>query len=327
MEKIYIAVLSGGPSSEHEVSLKSGEMVKDGLDKERYEPIPVRIFKNGTWELDARDIRKNAAGVFIAMHGTYGEDGTVQSILETHGIPYTGSDSYASALGMNKFLSLRLFRDGGLSVPATILLTQREWRKDFHAIEKRVIQEIGFPLVVKPNNQGSSVGVHIVRKKEELREALAHTLGFYREVLAQEFIEGREFTCGVLDHGWTESAFPLLPTEIVPRASEFFDYKAKYEEGGSMEITPPENLSSHDVKNIRGSALSAHILIGASGFSRTDMIMDKKGTVYVLEINTIPGLTKESLIPKEAAASGMSFAKLLDTIVDSGFTRWRKKNS
>ncbi len=324
-DKIYIAILSGGPSSEHEVSLKSGEMVKEGLDKERYEPIPVRIHKDGTWELEPKDVQKNAAGVFVAMHGTYGEDGTVQSILEAQGIPYTGSDSFASALGMNKFISLRLFRDGGLSVPASILLTQREWKKDAATLERRVAHHIGFPLVIKPNNQGSSVGVHIVKRKEDLREAFAHTLGFYREVLAQEFIEGREFTCGVLDHGWSGSAFPLLPTEIVPRVSDFFDYKAKYEEGGSLEITPPENLTAQEMKKVRNAALHAHFLIGASGFSRTDMIMDKKGTVYVLEINTIPGLTKESLIPKAAAASGMSFSDLLDTIVHAGFTRWRRK--
>lgn len=324
-EKVYIAILSGGPSSEHEVSLKSGKMVEEGLNKKHYEPIPVRILKDGTWELDPNSIKKNAACVFVAMHGTYGEDGTVQRILENHSIPYTGSDALASALGMNKFISLRLFRDAGILVPASVLLTQKEWRADHVRVQSRVENALRYPLVIKPNNQGSSVGVYIVRNKTELKEALSSTLGFYREVLAQEFIDGREFTCGVLDYGWSESAFPLLPTEIIPRVSPFFDYRAKYEEEGSYEVTPPEDISSKTMKEIRSLALYAHKIIGASGFSRTDMIMDKKGKLYILEINTIPGLTKESLIPKAANASNIPFDVLLDGIVKAGMRRWGKR--
>ncbi len=319
--KIYVAVVSGGPSSEYEVSLKSGDMVAEGLDKERYEPIPVRVSRGGEWELAPESVKKNASCAFIAMHGAYGEDGTIQRIFESHDIPYTGSDALASALGMNKFLSLRLFRDAGLLVPATLLLTRSEWRKDHRSARERAERMIGYPLVVKPNNQGSSVGVFIARNGGELDDALAETLGFYREVLVQEFIEGREFTCGTLDHGFPESAFPLLPTEIIPRVSSFFDYRAKYEAEGSYEVTPPENLSGETMKTIRSAAVFAHRIIGASGFSRTDMIMDGKKNIYILEINTIPGLTRESLIPKAALAGGMTFSKLLDTIIRAGLNR------
>ncbi len=328
MDKICIAVISGGPSSEYEVSIKSGQKVADGLDKEIYEPIPVRVDRSGIWEIEPKEIRDSALCSFIAMHGTYGEDGTVQSICEQHNMPYTGSDSLASALGMNKFLSLRLFRDAGLTVPATLLVAQKEWIRDSSSVLTKAEHNIGYPLVVKPNDQGSSVGVYIVKDKNELHNALSNTLGFYRNVLVQEFISGREFTCGVMDHGWHGSAFPLLPTEIIPRVSAFFDYKAKYNDGGSFEVTPPENLSGQNIKKIRDIALSAHNVLGASGFSRTDIIMDKHGKMFVLEINTIPGLTEESLIPKEASAIGMSFSRFLETIIKAGMTRYHiKKDS
>ncbi|KKU15738.1 MAG: D-alanine-D-alanine ligase [Candidatus Jorgensenbacteria bacterium GW2011_GWA2_45_9] len=318
---MLIAVLSGGPSSEYEVSLKSGEMVREGLDINRYEPVSVRIDKSGVWEISPEDIRKNMNCAFIAMHGTYGEDGTVQRILESHRIPYTGSDSLASAIGMNKFLSSRLFKDAGLSVPDTVLVAKNEWRSSLDAVVLKAEYNLGYPMVVKPNNQGSSVDVFIVKNRWELKDAVTHTLSFYKETLVQKFVSGREFTCGVLDHGWADSAFPLAPIEIIPQSSPFFDYKAKYETGGSLEITPPENVSSADMRRIRDAAVLAHRLINASGVSRTDMIMDSDGRLFVLEINTIPGLTRESLIPKGAGASGISFSRLLDMIVRAAIAR------
>lgn len=321
---MHIAVLSGGPSSEHEVSLESGRKVREAL-RDTYEVTDVLIDREGRWSIPPSDLSSFADCAFIALHGRYGEDGAVQRELERHGIPYTGSDPLASALGMNKFLSLRVFREAGMHVPHTRLVTSAAWRKNPVGMIEEVVRYFHAPVVVKPNREGSSVGVSIVKNTKELASALGDCFSFSRDVLVQEYIEGREFTCGVLDHGWGESAYALLPTEIIPRVSHFFDYRAKYEVGGSLEITPPENLPKERIKEIRDAARRAHWLIGASGFSRTDVIMDKKGMIYVIEINTIPGLTGESLLPKAAAESGISFSDLVRRIVQAAFFRSRKK--
>lgn len=321
---MHIAVLSGGPSSEHEVSLKSGQKVLAAL-REAYDTTHVFIDRSGAWNIPPEELKKVADCVFIALHGAYGEDGSVQRELETHNIAYTGSDSLASALGMNKFLSLRLFREAGIRVPETALFVRADWKRDPVRTAKEVMRRITFPLVVKPNREGSSVGVAVVRDVSSLDVALADCFSFSREVLAQEFIEGREFTCGVLDHGWGESAYALLPTEIIPRVSGFFDYRAKYEPQGSLEITPPEGLVKEKAREIRNAAKRAHQLIGASGFSRTDFMMDRRGRLFVLEINTIPGLTEESLLPKAAAVAGISFPELAERIIQAARFRHGKR--
>ncbi|MDO8556878.1 MAG: D-alanine--D-alanine ligase [Candidatus Jorgensenbacteria bacterium] len=317
MKRLKVAVLMGGPSSEHEVSLKSGGKVLSGLDAARYEPFSVTISKTGEWVLPCAELKNKSDVAFVAMHGTYGEDGTVQSMLDDHKIPYTGSGAAVSALAMNKFLSGQLFRRAGFSVPHTFLIPKLTWEGDEKLkILRAAFNYISSPCVVKPNNQGSSLGVRIVKTADELKDALDHAFTFTREALVQRFIPGREFTCGVLDHGWTESAFPLLPTEIIPIASHFFDYNSKYEPGAAEEITPAR-LPQHLTRAVQQAALGAHRFIGARGFSRTDMIIDKHGEVYVLEINTIPGLTEESLLPKAALASGIQFPKLLAILVSS----------
>ncbi len=321
---LCVAVLMGGPSLEHEVSLKSGEMVFSHLDRTKYEPVRVIIQKDGSWTIPPEEVKRFSDCAFIALHGTYGEDGTVQGILDLHKIPYTGSNASSSALGMNKFLSLRVFQDGGLRTPPSMLFHEREWRVSSDEVIKKIEQYLGFPIVVKPNNQGSSFGVTIVKDKKKIKSALDEAFDFSRDVLVQKFIEGREMTCGVLDHGWSGSAFPLFPTEIIPRGGTFFDYKAKYQKEGSYEITPPQNISERTMEALRAVARTAHTLVGASGFSRTDMILDKKGDIYVLEINTIPGLTEESLLPKAASISGIEFSKLLSLILESALHRHGK---
>ena len=322
-KKIHIAVLSGGPSSEHDVSLKSGQMVLDAL-KKTYETTNVFIDRAGKWNIHPADLKFFADYAFIALHGSYGEDGSVQRELEDHHIPYTGSDSLASALGMNKFLSLRLFRDAGLRIPHTLLFMRSAWCNDSKRIIQKTLHYLHFPLVVKPNREGSSVGVSIVKNKEELAEAFGNCFSFSRDVLTEEFIKGREFTCGVLDHGWGESAYALLPTEIIPRVSHFFDYRAKYEIGGSFEVTPPVGLSRTIMREIRDTAVRAHRLIGASGFSRTDFILDENGKLHTIEINTIPGLTGESLLPKAASAGNISFSELIEKIIHAALFRYGK---
>lgn len=320
-KKLRVAVLMGGPSREHEVSLKSGNNVARNLDKDKYEALKILIDKDGEWEIESKELKNYADLAFIALHGTFGEDGAVQDILESHEIPYTGSSIGVSALGMNKFLSLRYFNDAGLIVPPTFFVTKNELLNDTFPIFKNLEHRFGYPIVLKPNNQGSSFGVSIVKHRDEMIDAFANIFSFANEAIAQPYIAGREMTCAVLDYGFKESAYALLPTEIIPRVSHFFDYASKYEIDGSDEITPPQNLPHHAINALKRVALAAHRLIGARSFSRTDMILGKNNNIFVLEINTIPGLTEESLLPQAALASGLSFSKLLDKIIESAFGR------
>ena len=305
--KIRVAVLMGGPSAEHDISLKTGKMVLENLDKEKYSAKSVKISKTAKWQILPAKIKKDFDLAFIAMHGEYGEDGTVQKILDKNKIPYIGSGVKASALGMDKAKSSLLFKKAGLYVAPFDLIHVGKNFKNFKL-------SVDLPVVVKPNDRGSSVGISIVEKFTDLVNAIAKAAEFSPNVMIQKYIKGREFTCGVLDiSGKTK---PFLPTEIIPRSSRFFDYKAKYIIGGSQEITPPR-LPQKDIKRIQQIAVRAHRAIGARGFSRTDAIMDEKNKFYVLEINTIPGMTETSLLPQAAKAGGISFAKLLDLIIES----------
>jgi len=294
--------LGGGPSSEHEISLKTAEMVYRHLDRKKYEPTLAAIPKKGKWNLpEGADI------VFIAMHGEFGEDGQIQKILENAGISFTGSGSYTSALGMDKLKSQAIFASHGLNVPKIIDLKNK----------------FSYPIVIKPADRGSSVGVSIVRGPEELKTAVKKAEAVSKNILAQEFILGAELTCGILDNG-KNNLIPLLPTEIVPKKGDFFDFESKYKESGSEEITPAR-VSEEIIKEAQDIAVKSHVLLECAGFSRTDMILSKKdGKLYVLEINTIPGLTAQSLLPKAAAVCGISFPKLLDHMVMSAVV---KKNN
>lgn len=303
-DRIRVAVLMGGPSAEHEISLKTGRQVLDNLDRKKYVARGIKISKTGKWPVSPAKIKKEFDVAFVAMHGEYGEDGQAQKLLDKHGIKYTGSGARASALGMDKAKSAKIFRKAGLRVPEFVLLTD-----NFNFTFR-----LRFPVVVKPNDRGSSVGVSIVERFHDLVHALRLASRFSPLVMVQEFIPGREVTCGILEIDGKPAALP--PTEIIPRSSKFFDYSAKYLAGASSEITPPK-LPKQMIKKIQETALKAHKAIGARGFSRTDMILGKDGKIYVLEINTIPGLTETSLLPQEAKAAGIGFSQLLDGIIAS----------
>lgn len=306
-KKIRIAVLSGGPSAEYAVSLNTGRQVMKNLDKKKYGARRVVISKTGKWALSPVFIKKNFDAVFLAMHGEYGEDGTIQKILEKNKILFTGSGARASRLGMDKIRSGAVFRQAGLNVPRFIKA------RNIFPFEKGGLRGISFPIVVKPNDRGSSVGTGVARNPKELAVKIKKARKFSGDILIQEYIKGREFTCGVLEIGGRPRAF--LPTEIIPKTSGFFDYFAKYTKGASQEITPPPNLLKIKIAELQKIALRAHQAIGCCGFSRTDMILGPDDKFYVLEINTIPGLTETSLFPKAAKASGISFKKLLDLII------------
>ncbi|MDP3710147.1 MAG: D-alanine--D-alanine ligase [bacterium] len=306
-KKLKIAVLMGGPSSEHEVSLSSGKQVSQNLDKNKYEVKNVVIPKSGKFSLP-----KNTDVAFIAMHGPFGEDGTIQGFLEAQGVKYTGSGILASALAMNKLKTLEIFEKYDMQTPKRIVFNQGEWRKNKVGSVTKIEKFLGFPLVVKPCRTGSSVGVSLVKTKNDLTTAINKSLKEDTLILLEEFIKGKEVTCGVLDEGSGQNAFALSPLEIVPKKAEFYDYTSKYASGGSDHFVP--KIPTKVIKNIQDRALEAHNILGCSGMSRTDMII-RHGKVYVLETNTIPGMTPTSLLPQAAALAGISFPKLLDRII------------
>lgn len=303
----------GGPSSEHEVSLKTGEMVLKNLNPQKFESFPVKIGKDGSWPITLWELKKKIDAVFVALHGEYGEDGQLQTILETFKIPYTGSDPVASALAMDKQATASFLSKSGLTIPTLILVS-----KDDSYAEWAIQKNFSAPLVVKPNNLGSSVGVSMVKNPSGLKEALRLAFQHSSSVLAQKYIAGQELTCGVLEINGVP--IPLVPTEIIPNQSEFFDYYAKYNVKGSREITPPD-LPAKLIKKIQMTALKVHKLLGCSGMSRTDMILGKDGNLHILELNTIPGMTETSLLPQQAAAMGINFPQLLEIIINSALQK------
>lgn len=304
----------GGPSSEHDVSLMSGTMVCGALSKDRYDATPIIIGKNLEWQFPKKNISDFGQGlsyfehtirpdvVFIAMHGAWGEDGALQAILESLGLPYTGSGMLASALAMDKVRAGLMFERVGLKTPSTVVLERGDSYSD---------SELSFPCIVKPADGGSSVGVALVSDEEVLNEKIRDAFQYAERVLVQPYITGMEVTCGVLEKDGVARALP--PTEIV--AERFFDYEAKYAAGKAEEITPAR-LAEETRAKIQEYALRAHHVLGCRGFSRTDMIV-APDDMYVLETNTIPGLTQNSLLPKAAEVDGISFPQLLEIMIDS----------
>ena len=290
----------GGPSSEHEVSVKSGLNVLKHLDAKKYQALPVFIDTRG-----------------LALHGEYGEDGGVQGVLRHAGITYTGSHALPSALAMHKALAGKELTRAGLHVPDTLELKKGDWRKKPQEVLKPLYNHFGSRVVIKPINRGSSVGVSVVHIQKgdlgPLDAAVERAFAASKQVMAQQYIRGREVTCGVLDVRGEVHA--LLPTEIIPVGREFFDHVAKYD-GASREVTPPERMSLALIKKIEATAVTAHRALGLRGVTRTDMIIAPGGQIYVLEVNTIPGMTEASLIPQQAKACGISFTKLLDLMIE-----------
>ncbi len=332
----------GGPSPERDVSLGSGRQIMAALDPQRYEVLPVEVMKDGQWVLTrgsgealaagsepgagslARVTRVDAIGIdrvmaqgpidvaLIAMHGPYGEDGTVQGLLELAGVPYTGSGVLASALAMDKLRSRQLCAFNDIPVPATIAVTRRRLAEEWEPLAAETAATLGYPCVTKPNALGSSIGVTIVRTVEGLRGGIERALEFGDLALVEEYISGTEITGPVLDDPRTGRARPLPLIEIVPRR-EFFTYEAKYTSGASEEICPA-SLSPDLTARAQALAVRAHEVLGCRDMSRVDMFV-RGGQVIVLEVNTIPGMTEVSLLPQAARAAGISFSALLDRLI------------
>lgn len=309
----------GGFSAEHKVSLKTGKNVIDNLDRSKYEPIIIKISKEKEWFVGGRKMTETRAlagcdVVFNALHGTFGEDGRAQALLEYYDKPYTGSGITASALAMDKLRSREMFKLAGLQVPKTLKIRRGD---NYQALLSVFVNKVvNLPVVVKPCSNGSSVGVQIVNDQKSLDKAIKEGFQLDKKVLIEEFVRGREVTCGVLENLNDRPIMALPVTEIMPtRNNKFYNYKAKYKDR-QCEFTTPARIDPELTTKIQETAIKTHQLLGCKAYSRTDMIIsgDK---IYVLEINTLPGLTSHSLVPKAAQVIDLTFSRMLDNIISS----------
>jgi D-alanine-D-alanine ligase len=313
---LKIGVVMGGPSSEHDISLMTGKNVAEHLRGLGHAVTQIYITKTGNWLLnngssayDPIDVCNNHDMMFNAMHGEFGEDGQIQQIFDRCNVRYTGSGTTASALSMNKIITKQIFNKAGIITPRSLAFEREDI--DIRRAMGMVHNMAAPPWVVKPASRGSSVGVTIAKTTPALVSALDHAFSYDSHILVEEFIKGREITCGVLEEFAGEPVHALHPLEIIPPAGKFFDYDVKYD-GSTEEIPAP--FFGEMLRNIKAQAVRAHSVLGCRHYSRTDMII--KGTrIYVLETNTLPGLTRESLFPKQAALAKLEFPQLLEHLV------------
>lgn len=338
--KLKVAVLMGGFSSERNVSLSTGKQILEKLDKDKYEVIGVDAAKimgssramlagagseveavseagKALMESQALVSMKDIAEsdnpsrpdvALIALHGKYGEDGTIQGMLELLGIPYTGSGVLASSLAMDKSMAKKVLAADGIIVPQSVDFICRNGAWPADKVQKEVAR-MGYPVIVKPSRQGSTIGMTKVITPEGLNDAIKRAADYDEQIIVEQFVVGTELTVSVLG---TDEPFALPVVEIIPEKG-FYDYEAKYKPGATEEIVPAR-LSDEDTKKAQRIALAAHNSLGCRGVSRVDIIATAE-EMYVLEINTIPGMTPTSLLPRAAAAAGISFEKLLDMLI------------
>ena len=300
-----ILVLMGGESEEREVSLRSGQAVLQALKVKGYTAIPLDFTRDSLHKV--MEIKPDA--VFIALHGKKGEDGTVQGFLDLLGIPYTGSGVAASAICMNKILCKKIFAYEQIPTPDFFVLG-REFLTEEKDDMDLLIDTIGLPMVIKAAGQGSSIGTYIVSDRTAAIEAIKNAREFDNEILAEKFIAGTEITVSILGNEKTQ----VLPLIEITSVNEFYDYQSKYTPGMCAHIIPArvDAAASDEIARIASRAYKA---LNCRGFARVDLMIDGEGNPYVLEINTVPGMTEMSLVPDAARAAGMDFAQLVDHIV------------
>ena len=303
MDRLKIALLAGGWSGEREVSLKSAEAVYGALDRGKYD---VTVFDPRDDLMALMEAKEEVGLAFILLHGKFGEDGRMQGLLDVLGIPFIGSGVLSSAMAFNKRVAKEAYRNAGLIVGKDIVL-----RQDEKVPVEDVIKVVGLPAVVKPVAEGSSIGISVCAGKKELIAGIEVALTHDREVMIEEYIDGKEVTCCVLGDRDIET-FPLV--EIVPGEEyPFFDYKAKYTAGATREICPAR-LSQPFSEEAKLCAIKAHKALGCSVWSRSDMII-RGADIYLLETNTIPGMTENSLFPLAARTAGLSLSDLVDKLI------------
>jgi D-alanine-D-alanine ligase len=349
VKKLRVGVIYGGRSGEHEVSVASAASIFKHLDRTKYDAVPIRIEKTGRWTLGGeipqalsaaavlegrrtealQTIEPSAAVaasgvdvVFPVLHGPYGEDGTVQGLLELANVPYVGAGVLGSAVGMDKAVMKTLFAAAGLPVGPYAVVLGRDWEKDQCGVTARIGDELHYPVFVKPANLGSSVGISKARSGAEFADAMVLAVQFDRKVVVEAAVpDAREIECSVLGNHDPEAS---VPGEIVP-SREFYDYEAKYLGGGSKEIIPAQ-LSSAQVHQVQQLAIRAFQALDCAGMARVDFLMPRgRDEIYLNELNTIPGFTANSMYPKMWEASGLPYPALVDRLIDLALERHAEK--
>lgn len=320
MSKTSVAVLRGGPSHEYEISLKTGGSVLKHLP-EKYHPVDIFISKDGEWHREGlvkkpHEALRNVDVVFNALHGHYGEDGQVQGLLDDIGVPYTGPDKISAALSMHKEHAKKIFQTQGIKVPEHRRVTPRD---NMDVVTKEIFETMFLPLIVKPVASGSSVGMTLVYNYKDLAEAIYHAFGHSDVVLVEQYIKGREATCGVVEGFRGSRHYALMPVEIIcPSTKQFFDYEAKY--SGETEERCPGNFSYEEKKLIEEATIKAHHALGLRHYSRSDFILTPRGNLYILETNSLPGLTEASLLPRSLEAVGSNLTEFVDHVITLSHT-------
>ncbi|MDR2964407.1 MAG: D-alanine--D-alanine ligase [Treponema sp.] len=323
MKKV-IGILFGGKSAEHEISLLSAKNVYDAMDKTRFDPVMIKIDKNGKWELDNdqmlllnSDKLSPFDVIFPILHGPFGEDGTIQGFLKLANIPFVGSGVLGSAVGMDKDVMKRLLRDAGIPIGKFLTLKSHEPVPSFAEIKSA----LGAPVFVKPANMGSSVGISKVTEEPEFAAAVKDAFQYDTKIIMEEFIPGREIECAVLGN---EDPIASIPGEIIP-SHDFYSYDAKYidEKGAALEI--PAKLDKETTKRIQEISVKVFQVLSCEGLSRVDFFLKDNGELIVNEINTIPGFTKISMYPKMWEASGISYTELITRLIELAIARHEKE--
>jgi D-alanine-D-alanine ligase len=359
VKKLTVALLFGGKSGEHEVSLRSATSVLKALDRRKYNVIPIGITKDGQWrsdprlleaefpailqsgssvllpaeprqnhsiEVQSRDrglVKANVDVVVPVLHGTFGEDGTIQGLLDMANIPYVGAGVLGSAVGMDKDVMKRLLQQAGLPIVEFITLLDKHWAGQRDSLTSKIESQCGYPCFVKPANLGSSVGISKVRNREELGSAIELAAQFDRKIVVEEGIDAREVECSVLGNDEPQAS---VPGEIIP-SHEFYDYEAKYLDESSQLIIPAR-LSEEQTKTIQELAIKTFLVTECSGMARVDFFVERKtGRILVNEINTIPGFTSISMYPKLWEASGISYSELIDRLIQLAIERHQSRQS
>jgi len=319
MSRIHVGVFRGGPSLEYEVSLASGASVIEHLSDEKYDILDILISKEGQWHARGMPVTpdkalQNIDVAFIALHGEYGEDGTIQKILEDYSIPYTGSGVFASSIAMDKGLAKkRLETVDCIKMPPHAVIHYEDVKDSLYNAAQKVFARFGPVYIVKPLHGGSSVGIAVANSVSDLPNALYEVFQTTDSVIVEQFIYGKEGTCGVIENLREEKIYGLPPIEIqVPKNRILFDYEAKY--SGKTEEICPGNFSEKEKEQMQSAAKAVHETLELSHYSRSDFIVAPSG-VYFLEVNTLPGLTPNSLLPKSLDAVGIAFPDFLDHLI------------
>ena len=354
-EKLTVGIIFGGRSGEHEVSLVSASSIIAALDKEKYEVVPIGISPSGRWLSSAKTLSllktKNDLGqeperflvpepnrrslvsvvgesdlrldvVIPVVHGTYGEDGTLQGLLELANIPYVGSGVLGSALGMDKIVQKQLYERLGIPTARYLWFFSSEWKARPKRVVSQIEKHLRYPVFTKPANTGSSVGISKAHHRKELMEFLSVAAGFDRKVIVEQGVKNaREIECAVLGN---EEPVASVPGEIIP-SNEFYDYEAKYVDGKSQAVIPAR-LPSRVAKEIRSLAVQAFAALDLAGMARVDFFVTPRNALYLNEVNTIPGFTSISMYPKLWEATGIGYAELLDRLISLALERHRQKS-